>query len=58
MGHYGVARPEFFSIREVNEAIAEKLEELNNRPSKQMSGPLPRSPPIRLSGIQRQKQVL
>lgn len=28
----------FFSIREVNEAIAEKLEELNNRPFQRMTG--------------------
>ena len=28
----------FFSIREVNEAIAEKLEELNNRPFQRMAG--------------------
>lgn len=28
----------FFSIREMNEAIAEKLEALNNRPFKQMAG--------------------
>jgi hypothetical protein len=28
----------FFSTREVNEAIAEKLEELNNRPFQRMAG--------------------
>ena len=28
----------FFSIREMNEAIAEKLEELNNRPFQRMAG--------------------
>lgn len=28
----------FFSIREMNEAVAEKLEELNNRPFQRMAG--------------------
>src|SRR5699024_11495812 len=28
----------FFSLRELNEAVAEKLEELNSRPFKQMAG--------------------
>ena len=28
----------FFSLRELNEAVAEKLKELNNRPFKQMAG--------------------
>ena len=28
----------FFSLRELNKAVAEKLKELNNRPFKQMAG--------------------
>ena len=28
----------FFSLRELNEAVAEKLDELNSRPFKQMAG--------------------
>ena len=35
-----------FPLRELNEAVAEKLEELNSRPFKQMAG----LPPERLSG--------